>query len=121
MVEEAVDKLGEMTAKDARDYIGKYCAEDNVNELTISAQVIACSVIHPSAHHYPDIHRFLFYLGNGRYRRCDPQDDGLWEIAPNGAPKIIREIKDKWSSLQSDKFWRSSVIAERNTRRVFCC
>lgn len=93
MIEEAVDKLGEITAKDARDYIRKNYAEDNVNELTISAQVIACSVNHSSAHHYPDSHRFLFYLGNGRYRRYDPKKDGLWEITPDGAQKIIGEIK----------------------------
>ena len=95
MIEEAVDKLGEITAKDARDYIRKNYAEDNVNELTISAQVIACSVNHSSAHHYPDSHRFLFYLGNGRYRRYDPKKDGLWEITPDGAQKIIGEIKTK--------------------------
>ncbi|KPV63256.1 MAG: hypothetical protein AOA66_0978 [Candidatus Bathyarchaeota archaeon BA2] len=93
MVEEVVDKLGEITAKDARDYIRKNYAEDKVNESTISAQVIACSVNHPSAHHYPNSHRFLFYLGNGRYRRYDPKKDGLWEITSNSAQKIIREVK----------------------------
>ena len=93
MIEEAVDKTGEITAKDARDYIRENYAEDNVNELTISAQVIACSVNHSSAHHYSDSHRFLFYLGNGRYRRYDPKRDGIWEITVGGAQKITREIK----------------------------
>lgn len=93
MIEEAVDKIGEITAKDAKEYIRKNYAKDRVNESTISAQIIACSVNHPSAHHYPNPNRFLFYLGNGRYRRYDPRKDGLWEITPNGAQKIIREIK----------------------------
>lgn len=93
MIEEAVDKLDEITAKDAKDYIRKNYAEDNVNELTINAQVIACSVNHSSAHHYPNSHRFLFYLGNGRYRRYDQKKDGLWEITPDGAQKIIEGIK----------------------------
>jgi len=93
MIEEAVDELGEITAKDARDYIRKHYAKDKVNELTIGAQIIACSVNHPSAHHYPDPHRFLFYLGNGRYRRYDPKKDGVWEITPRGAQKIVNEIK----------------------------
>jgi hypothetical protein len=93
MIEEALDAMGEITAKHAREYIRKHYAEDKVNELTISAQVIACSVNHPSAHHYPDSHRFLFYLGNGRFRRYDPQKDGLWEITSNGAQKVIREVK----------------------------
>jgi len=93
MIEEAVDKLGEITAKDAKDYIRKHYAEDNVNELTINAQVIACSVNHSSAHHYLNSHRFLFYLGNGRYRRYDQKKDGLWEFTSDGAQKIIEEIK----------------------------
>lgn len=93
MIEEAVDKLGELTARDAKEYIREHYSEDKVNESTISAQVIACSVNHPSAHHYPDSHRFLFYLGNGRFRRYDQKKDGIWEITLNGARKIIREIK----------------------------
>lgn len=95
MIEEAVDKLRELTAKDAKDYIRKNYPEDKVNESTVSAQIIACSVNHPSAHHYPDSHRFLFYLGNGRYRRYDPEKDGLWEITLTGARKILRELKTK--------------------------
>jgi len=93
MIEEAVDKFGEITAKDAKDYIRKNYPGDNVNELTISAQVIAASVNHNCAHHYSASHRFLFHLGNGRYRRYDTKKDGLWEITPAGARKIVEEIK----------------------------
>ncbi len=93
MIEEAVDKFGEITAKDAKDYITKNYPKDNVNELTINAQVIAASVNHPSAHHYSASHRFLFYLGNGRFRRYNAQKDGLWEITSTGARKTVEEIK----------------------------
>jgi len=93
MIEEAVDKFGEITAKDAKDYIRENYPKDNVNELTINAQVIAASVNHPSAHHYSASHRFLFYLGNGRFRRYDAEKDGMWEISPAGVRKAVEEIK----------------------------
>jgi hypothetical protein len=93
MVKEAVEKMGEVTAKDVKDYVRKNYAKDNVNELTINAQVIACSVNHSSAHHYPDAQRFLFYLGNGRYRLYDPDKDGIWQMTPSGPQKIGVETK----------------------------
>ena len=93
MIEEAVDRLGEITAKDTKDYIKESYPKDNVNELTINAQVIACSVNHSSAHHYSDSHRFLFFLGNGRFRRYDARKDGLWEITPDGARKVAEDVK----------------------------
>lgn len=73
MVKEAAEELDEFTAKDVREFIKRRYAEENVNELTIGAQVIACSMNHPSAHHYPDTQRFLLYLGNGRYRMADSE------------------------------------------------
>jgi len=93
MVKEAVEKIGEVTAKDVKEYIRKNYPKDNVNELTINAQVIACSVNHSSAHHYPDSQRFLFYLGNGRYRLYDPNKDGLWQITPSGPQRAGEAIK----------------------------
>lgn len=93
MVKEAVQELGEVTAKDVRGYIKEHYPEDNVNELTISAQVIACSVNHTSAHHYPDTRRFLFYLGNGRFRLHNPDKDGIWEVTSFGARKVSEEAE----------------------------
>jgi hypothetical protein len=87
MVKEAAEKMREITAKDAKQYIRENYPSDNVNELTINAQVIACSVNHPSAHHYTSSRRFLFYLGNGRYRLHDPERDGFWDITKQGAEK----------------------------------
>ncbi len=99
MVEEAVDKLGEITAKSAKEYIKENYPKDNVNELTIGAQVIACSVNHTSAHQYPDTHRFLFYLGNGRFRRYDAEKDGVWEITSTGARKTGEQMKTNEASF----------------------
>ena len=60
--------------------------------LTINAQVIACSVNHTSAHHYPDTKRFLYYLGNGRYRLHHPERDGFWQVTRFGAKKMSEGI-----------------------------
>lgn len=92
MIEDAIDKSGEITAKDAKDFIKENYPNDNVNELTINAQVIAASVNHPSAHHYAGSHRFLFYLGNGRFRKYDPNKDGVLAVTPSGTIKTT-EIK----------------------------
>ena len=99
MIEEAVDRYGEMTAKDAKDYIKENYAKDNVNELTINAQVIAASVNHPSAHHYSASHRFLFYLGNGRFRRYDAAKDGKWDITSTGATETVEGIRTSEASF----------------------
>ncbi len=52
---------------------------------TISAHLIGLSVNHPSSqHHRVRQHAFLFSLGNGRYRRWNPEQDGVWEITEQG-------------------------------------
>ena len=93
MIRDAVDKLGEITARDAKDFIRENYPQDKVNESTVNAQIIAASVNHPSAHHYSSSHRFLFYLGNGRFRKYDVTKDGIWEVTSTGAHKTLGEIK----------------------------
>src|SRR3972149_7238373 len=93
MIRETVDKLGEITARDAKDYIKKNYPQDNVNESTINAQIIAASVNHPSAHHYSSSHRFLFYLGNGRFREDDPNKDRVWDVIYSRTIPTAAEIK----------------------------
>ena len=99
MIEEAVDELGEITAKSAKQYIREKYPQDNVNELTIGAHVISCSVNHTSTHQYKCTHKFLFYLGNGHFRRYDAQKDGVWEINTDGARKISEHIKTNEASF----------------------
>jgi len=62
---------------------------------TISSELIALSVNHPSSHHYPYSrrHAFLFSLGNGRYRRWDPATDGTWEVTPDGV-RLVDDSDD---------------------------
>lgn len=92
MVKEAAERADVVTAKDVKEFIKENYPDDNVNELTINAQVIACSVNHSSAHHYSDTQRFLFYLGNGRYRIYHPERDGIWDITRQGAKKVSKGI-----------------------------
>lgn len=124
MVKEAAEEMEEFTAKDVREFIKKRYADENVNELTIGAQVIACSINHPSAHHYPDTQRFLFYLGNGRYRMADPHErqnsdmpalnlrkanlvfdsseEGYFTQIKNGQVLIPRPVLEKMSLKNND-------------------
>jgi hypothetical protein len=56
----------------------------------ISAHLIGLSVNHSSSIHHPTLrkHGFLFSLGNGRYRRWDPAQDGRWDIV-DGRVQLI--------------------------------
>ncbi len=94
MVREAAEELKEFAARDVKEFIRDRYTGDNVNEATIGAQVIACSVNHPSAHHYPDRERFLFYLGNGRYRMASPEEIESYDILPE-IGKTITEHKSE--------------------------
>lgn len=49
---------------------------------SISAHLIGLSVNHHSSQHQLTLrkHAFLFSLGNGNYRKWDPEKDGIWEI-----------------------------------------
>jgi len=53
---------------------------------TIQAHLIGLSVNHPTSRHYPSQrkHAFLFSLGGGRYRRWNPETDGIWEVTDQG-------------------------------------
>ncbi len=53
---------------------------------TIQAHLIGLSVNHPTSRHYPSQrkHAFLFSLGGGRYRRWNPETDGIWEVTDKG-------------------------------------
>ncbi len=57
---------------------------------TIHAHLIGLSVNHPTSRHYPSTrkHAFLFSLGGGRYRRWNPETDGLWEVTDQGVQLV---------------------------------
>ena len=116
MVREAAEELEEFMAKDVREFIKERYPDDNVNQLTIGAQVIACSINHPSAHHYPDTQRFLWYLGNGRYRMASSEEtrskniniqltssnEGYFTQIRNGSIRIPEPILEKMSLKEND-------------------
>ena len=93
MVKEALEELGELTGPTAVQYVQDHYPRDNVNKGTIKLQLIACSVNHNSARQFDDPNRFLWHLGNGRYRAYDPDSDEAkiepgWKIARVTRPKI---------------------------------
>lgn len=92
MVKEALEELGELTGPTTIQYIRDHHPRDNVNKGTIKLQLIACSINHTSARQFDDPNRFLWYLGNGRYRAYDPdadkaQMDPKWKVPKVSLPK----------------------------------
>ena len=92
MVKEALEEQGELTGPTTVQYIRDHYPRDNVNKGTIKLQLIACSVNHTSARQFDDQNRFLWYLGNGRYRAYDQDNDQVkiepgWKIISVPRPK----------------------------------
>ncbi len=86
MIKEACDALGDqvMSYPEIKKHIWhKY---GDVNERTINAQIIICTVNQPSRIHYPENKKariataqydFLFSVGSGRVVRYDPEKHGV--------------------------------------------
>lgn len=87
MIKEAVEELGDITGPTTVQYVHDHFPDDNVNSNTIQTQLIACSVNHTSAGKFDDPNRFLWYLGNGRYRAYDPGSDRI-------------EVKERWRIVE---------------------
>ena len=73
-----------------KDYIKN--KHGDVNESTVTCQIIECTVNHPSRIHYPQNkkprisngnHDFLFTTGRGKVEWFNPEDHGIWEIYKN--------------------------------------
>jgi hypothetical protein len=77
---------GVLTTSEIVDKIYAKYADRPWKRSTIAAHLIGLSVNHPSSRHYPTLrqHAFLYSLGNGRYRRWKPQEDGNWVITESG-------------------------------------
>ncbi|MFC2166955.1 endonuclease NucS domain-containing protein [Acidobacteriota bacterium] len=97
MVKEAVEKLG---GKTNYSEIRKYILDTygDVNENTITCQIIVCTVNHTSRIHYPENKKprmtntqydFLFTTGRGQVEFYDPDEHGIWEIRKNEYGKLI--------------------------------
>lgn len=103
MVKEAVNHLdGKASYSGIRDYIKHHY--DDVNENTITAQTIACTVNHNSRVHYPENNKpriadsrydFLFTTGRGQVELYEPEKHGLWEIATDDYGKLIVKLQSE--------------------------
>ncbi|MEJ7812276.1 MAG: endonuclease NucS domain-containing protein [Gemmatimonadaceae bacterium] len=88
LVHEATEHLaGPMTYAEIKDYIRTNYGD--INDSTMTCQIVVCSVNHPSRIHYPENKKarscdsqydFLFHTGRGRVERYNPQVHGDWEI-----------------------------------------
>lgn len=103
MVNEAVNNLdGKASYSEIRDYIKHHYEE--VNENTITAQTIVCTVNHNSRIHYPENNKpriadskydFLFTTGRGQVELYDPEKHGAWEIAEDDYGKLIVKLQSE--------------------------
>lgn len=88
MIKEAIEQLnGKASYSEIKKYINSKW--ENVNELTINAQIIVLSVNQPSRIHYtenkkPRItnsnHDLLYSVGRGEVVKYNPEEHGIWEI-----------------------------------------
>jgi len=97
MVKEAVEKLGGKTSyTEIKRYI--FDTYGDVNENTITCQIIVCTVNHTSRIHYPENKKprisniqydFLFTTGRGQVELYDPEEHGVWEIKRDEYGKLV--------------------------------
>ncbi len=97
MIKEAIQTLnGKATYTQIRDFIKQKYGD--VNEKTITAQTICCSVNHPSRIHFPENKKprkcdtqydFLFTPTRGRVELYDLNTHGMWEIRLNEYGKLV--------------------------------
>jgi RecB family endonuclease NucS len=104
MIKEAIENLnGKATYSDIKEYIhSKY---ENVNDRTINAQIIVCSVNQPSRIHYPENRKpriansqydFLYSVGSGKVVKYKSDEHGNWEIIKDEYDKLkINQIIDE--------------------------
>jgi 5-methylcytosine-specific restriction protein A len=93
MVKEAIENLdGELSYGDIKQYINSRW--ENVNQDTITAQIIVATVNHNSRTHYNEnkVERFtdsgsnfdlLYSLDRGKVIKYSPGEHGIWEIVRN--------------------------------------
>ncbi|NFA42580.1 DUF91 domain-containing protein [Clostridium botulinum] len=97
MIKEAMDNIGDKASySDIKKYIhSKY---GDVNDSTITCQIIVCTVNHPSRIHYPENNKsrtadtkydFLYTTGRGQVERYNSEKHGIWEIKEDETGKLI--------------------------------
>ncbi|MEK5256595.1 endonuclease NucS domain-containing protein [Paenibacillus sp. FSL F4-0125] len=117
MIKEAAEKNPnvKITYQEIKEYIRKTYSD--INENTINAQIIVCTVNQPSRIHYPENKRpriastkydFLFTVGRGQVVLYNREEHGVWEIAKSGFGKLVvkqqldEDVIDSPIGIQSD-------------------
>jgi endonuclease len=104
MIKEAVEQFGSgiIAYAQIKDYIWNKYGRD-VNEGTINAQIIICTVNQPSRVHYPENQKprisnsrydLLFSVGRGQVVAYDPIQHGVWEIRQDEHGKLVIAQQD---------------------------
>jgi hypothetical protein len=113
MIKEAVEILGgQATYSEIKGYIKNKYGE--VNESTITAQTIVCTVNHTSRIHYPENKKpriansrydFLFTTGRGQVTLYDPAKQGTWEIREDHGTLIVsqKDIGELPEEIEDDE------------------
>ena len=110
MIKEAMDNIGDKaTYADIKHYIhNKY---ENVNDSTITCQIIVCTVNHNTRIYYPENSKprvansqydLLYTVGRGQIERYDPKKHGIWEIKKDETGKLTVSRKDGLGEVESD-------------------
>jgi len=125
MIREAVATLPDtvLTYVQIKEYIrSKY---RDVNEATINAQILICTVNQPSRIHYPENQKprqatakydFLYSIGRGTVVRYDPSQHGMWEIASDDLGKLHvaqTDVSEPIDERTSDELARET-LSERS-------
>ncbi|MGE5397149.1 MAG: hypothetical protein ACM3MK_06375 [Chitinophagales bacterium] len=119
MVREAMASIsGEATYKDIKQHIMKKYKD--VNERTIQAQIVICSVNQKSRVHYPpnrkpricdDKYDFLYCLGNGRVALYDPMVHGQWGIVEEKGKLEVLKMQPQIESAPKQSDQSANMLA----------
>jgi len=104
------DDPGVLTTDDVVSRIDDLYPDRPWKKSTISAHLIGLSINHSSSRHYPSLrpHAMLYSLGNGRYRKYHPDEDGTWVVTDydvelvDGDEVTLAEYGDTSVSLECD-------------------
>jgi endonuclease len=126
MIKEATENSSNdiISYQEIKDYIKK--TYDDVNERTINAQIIVCTVNQPSRVHYPENQKqriantrydFLFTIGRGQVVQFNPEEHGIWEISQADFGKLV--VRQKIDEIQVEEEELETIKVEHEADMLF--
>jgi len=93
-----------LTTNEVIERIYKKYPEKPWKASTISHNLIGMSVNHSSRRHHTSLWKYelLYSLGNGRFRRYDPAQDGKWEVTYQGVRLLDSEETEVQEELETE-------------------